>query len=92
MLDVKQPQSKQGSDGHHGQLNHQPREEAVNHAHPDAPAHQRGVHDVDRSLFASLSLGIREALQENEKNERSKHEQDDGVPDEPVAQLQLSGR
>ena len=92
MLNVKQPQAEEGSDGHHGQLNHQPRQEAVNHAHPDAPSHQRGVHDVDRPLLASLGFGVGEALQDDEKNERSEHEQDDGVADEPIAQLQLSGR
>ena len=54
MLDVEQPETKERSDGHHGQLDDEPRKESKNHAHADAPADQRGVHDVHRLPFSTL--------------------------------------
>ena len=54
VLDVEQPETKERSDGHHGQLNDEPRQESKDHAHADAPAEQRGVHDVHRLPFSAL--------------------------------------
>ena len=58
VLDVEQPETKERSDGHHGQLNDEPRKESKDHAHADAPADQRGVHDVHGLSLSAFRFGM----------------------------------
>ena len=91
MLDIKQPEAKQRSNRHHGELDNQPRKEAENHAHTNAPDHQSGVHDVHRASHASFRLGAGKSLKDDKQDQWAEDKENDGISNEPITQLKATG-
>ena len=58
VLDVEQPETEKRSNGHHGQLDNEPRKESKDHAHADAPDDQRGVHGVHGLSLSTFRFGV----------------------------------